>query len=65
MSGLSRLNLVIEEIHADGDRTTASYRLPIVIDDMNRAVAQEIVAMHVNNLALNLEGVDKQIRPMQ
>lgn len=62
---LARLSVLVVQEFLDGDRITAEYEMPVVLDTMNNGLASEIIAYHLNAMALALKGVDKEVHRVQ
>lgn len=62
---LSELRVDVVERFPDGDQITASYTMPAILDNDNREAACEIVAYHLNVMALELKALDSLIHRVQ
>lgn len=62
---LSSLVVTVVQAFPDKDEISMAYEMPIIVDEINYDETCEIVAWHLNSMALALSRVDKTSRPMQ
>jgi len=62
---LSKLSVKVVQGFDDGDEVIGEYEMPIALDDLTRPEAGRIVAYYLNQMGLELKGLDTSTHRMQ